>query len=91
MKKIYLIITIIIVVLALLVGAFFGVRVLNSPEYALRQISVDVKESGIDGLMPHLTEDTREKIAKIKDITDNKLVSTVLKLLDKTDFVGVLK
>lgn len=90
MKKVYCVL-IIIVVLAVGISVFFMTRDTSSPEKTLHQISNDVKELGIDGLMPYLTEETKEKVSKITNVTDNKLVSTVLTLLDRTEFVGVLK
>ena len=89
-KKKLIIIGASVVVLAIAaVGVFHYFR--QTPEYVLMKISSDIKESGIDGLRPHLTEEAREKVDAITAITENKLLNTIVSFLDKKDYVGVLK
>lgn len=38
------------------------------------QIANDIEESGVDGLMPHLTEEAQEAVSAISSITENKII-----------------
>lgn len=90
MKKVfYIVIPIIVIVLS--IGIYFGISVINSPEYALMQIANDIEESGVDGLMPHLTDKAQETVSAITSITENKLVDSILAFLGKDDYTGILK
>lgn len=90
MKKVlYFVVPIIIIIIS--VGVYFGISIVNSPEYALMQIAKDVEESGVDGLMPHLTEEAQETVLAITSITENKLVNSILNFLGKDDYTGILK
>ena len=90
MKKVlYFVVPIIVIIIS--VGVYFGVSVINSPEYALMQIAKDVEESGVDGLMPHLTEEAQETVSSITSITENKLVNSILNFLGKDDYTNILK
>lgn len=90
MKKVlYFVVPIITIIIS--VGVYFGVSVINSPEYALMQIAKDVEESDVDGLMPHLTEEAQETVSAITSITENKLVNSILNFLGKDDYTGILK
>ena len=64
---------------------FFGISFLRSPEYALLQIAVDVKECGIEGIRPHLTDDAKETFDAILTITESKLVREVTSLFTQED------
>lgn len=88
-KALYFLIPIIVVVLS--IGVYFGISIINSPEYALMQIAKDVEKSGVDGLMPHLTEEAQETVSAITSITENKLVNSILNFLGKDDYTGILK
>lgn len=88
-KALYFLIPIIVVVLS--IGVYFGISIINSPEYALMQIANDVEESGVDGLMPHLTEEAQETVSAVTSITENKLVNSILNFLGKDDYTGILK
>lgn len=90
MKKTrYIVISIVILLLG--IGVFFSISIINSPEYALMQISNDIEESGLDGLMPHLTDEAQETVSAITSITENKLVNSIFSLFGKDDYAGVLK
>ncbi len=90
MKKVlYTAIPILVIVLSVVI--YFGISVINSPEYALMKIANDVEESGVDGLMPHLTEEAQETVSAITSITENKLVNSILTFLGKDDCTGILK
>ena len=90
MKKVlYIVIPILVIVLS--VGIYFGISIINSPEYALMQIANDVEESGVDGLMPHLTEKAQETVSAITSITENKMVDSILAFLGKDDYTSILK
>ncbi|MBQ2001207.1 MAG: hypothetical protein II241_05445 [Clostridia bacterium] len=82
---------ILIAVLLIGVGAFVGVSIIKSPEYALMQIKNDVQESGIDGLMPHLTDDAQKTVSTITSVTENQIVGALFSLFAKDDYVGALK
>ncbi len=90
MKKVlYFVVPIIVIIIS--VGVCFGISIVNSPEYALMQIAKDVEESGVAGLMPHLTEEAQETVSAITSITENKLVNSILNFLGKDDYTGILK
>lgn len=90
MKKArYIIIPILVIVLS--IGIYFGISKLNSPEYALMQVANDIEESGVDGLMPHLTDDAQDMVSAITSITENKTVNSILSFLGKDDYTSVLK
>lgn len=80
-----------IIILVMGIGVCLGVSFTRSPEYALMNIAKDVKESGLDGLMPHLTGEAKETVKAINSISENKLLNTILSVLDKDDYVSVLK
>lgn len=88
-KALYIVIPILVIVLS--VGIYFGISIINSPEYALMQIANDIEESGVDGLMPHLTDEAQETVSAITSITENKLVNSILTFLGKDDYTGILK
>ena len=80
-----------IVILVLSISVYFSVSITNSPEYALMQIANDIKELGVDGLTPHLTEEAQKMVSTIKSITENKFVYSILSIFNEEDYVGVLK
>lgn len=55
------------------------------------QIANDIEESGVDGLMPHLTEEAQETVSAISSITENKTINSILSIIGKDDYVGILK
>lgn len=82
----YIIIALLIVLIG--AGAIVGVSVFRSPEYALLQISKDIKESGMDGLTPHLTGDAKAAVDSITAIAENNVVGAIISLFggeDSTD------
>ena len=85
----YIVISIVILLIG--VGVFFGVSIIKSPEYALMQIANDIEASGIDGLMPRLTDEAQETVSAITSITENKLVNSIFSLWGNDDYVGILK
>lgn len=85
------IITIIIVLLLICVGGFIGDSVLRSPEYALTQISKDIKTSGIQGLKPHLTGNAKTIVDSAVAISENKIVNSIVSSLNTEDSIGALK
>ena len=54
-----------------------------SPEYVLGKAFLDIKKSGIDGLKPYLTEETKKKVEIITG--GMSLVSTVGKMVGASD------
>ena len=90
MKKALIIIGSIIAVFAIIITCV-GFYFVQTPEYALMKMYKDIKESGIDGLRPHLTEEAQETFDTVSAITDNKLVSSIIGLFDKNDYVSILK
>lgn len=68
-----------------------GIYFIHSPEYALMEIIDDVDSSGMDGLTPHLTQDARETVDAISAFTEQKTFSSIVGMLDKTDYAGILK
>lgn len=90
MKKALVIIGSIIAVLAIIITCV-GLYFIQTPEYALMEITKDIKESGIDGLRPHLTEDVQEALDVVFAITENKLVSSIMGLFEENDYISLLK
>lgn len=88
-KALYIVISILVIVLS--AGIYLGVSVINSPEYALMRIANDIQESGVNGLMTHLTDEAQEMVSAITSITENKTVNSILSLLCKDDYVSILK
>ncbi len=80
-----------VIALALAGAACAGIYFIHSPEYALLETIEDVNDSGIDGLMPHLTADAREAVDAVSVLTEQKTFSSIMGMLDKTDYAGILK
>ncbi len=78
----------VILALVLIAGVCGGVVFLRSPEYAAMKIVREMKESGMEGLRPYLTEDLQKKADAISSITNNKLVNLVIGLLGKEDAIN---
>lgn len=90
MKKVLLIICAVVLFLAVVAtSAYF--YIVNSPEYALKGIMEDVTSAGMDGLTPHLTSEVQTKINSVTTVTDNKLVSALIKVIGKSDYIDALK
>lgn len=79
MKKMVLWIGAVLIMIGIIV---LGIYVIHTPEYALMGIAEDVKESGMDGLQPHLTGDTEELFENIRKVTENKLVRSLTGVFD---------
>lgn len=78
----------VILALVLIAAVCGGVVFLRSPEYAAMKIVREMKESGMEGLRPYLTEDLQKKADAISSITNNKLVNLVIGLLGKEDVIN---
>lgn len=78
-----------LVVVLLCVVMFLTIKWFHSPEYAIARIVADVQSDGIDGLMPHLTEDAAHTVNSVKKIVENPIVSGLTNLLaeDKVSFL----
>lgn len=71
----------IMILFVLLLGIGIGVigyNKWNSPERALAETLLDVKKDGMAGLEKHLTEQSREAVESIQDISDDSLISNLL-------------
>lgn len=79
----------IVVFVFLLLGA--GIYFINTPEYTLIKIKNSVKESGIEGLDPYLTENAKKTINDILKISENKLIQITIGMFNKGNNVSVLK
>lgn len=77
-------------VLLIGLGILTGFAVKNSPELALLQIAKDVREYGLDGLMPHLTGNAESMAQTITDMAKNEVVAAVLGLAAQNKYAGVL-
>ncbi len=88
MKKGIVITVAVVLLAALIIG---GIAVAGSPEVALLNIAKDVKESGVDGLLPHLTDGAEKTISSIVAVSENKIVGMLMSLLGDSDYTGVLK
>lgn len=82
--------------LAMVVTAF-GIFFVGTPEYALWRMASDVKEDGLNGLRPYLTENAEKTLDSITAISQNKVVKILAGLLmlygklSDTDYAGILK
>lgn len=88
MKKIT--ITVFSLLAILLVALFFTYRWwITTPEYALKQTISDVESDGLDGLMPHLTDDAAKVVDSVASFMENPIVSGITSLLvdDKAAFI----
>lgn len=90
MKKAFLIISSIVVLLAVIVGGF-GLYIMNTPEYALKSIIEDVNVSGMEGLEPHLTGKAKETLDAVSSVTESSLFNAFMGFFNQNDYVGVLK
>lgn len=79
-------------VLAILL-IFSGVSIywfITSPEYTLAAALKELKDNGYDAFRVYLTEETDEKLEKIRTITDNKIIGTILSLANKENYMKQL-
>ena len=90
MKKVILIISSIVLLLAVVIGGL-SLYIVNSPEYALKNIVEDVNTSGMEGLVPHLTEKAEKTLDRVSSVTENGLVNTIMGFIDQNDYVSVLQ
>lgn len=86
--------TIIIIVstVIILLAAFGGVVLyyISTPEYAIQRTISDVKESGIEGLKPHLTQETRKTVEDIISSVENPLISGIFQLQADSEQISFL-
>lgn len=90
MKKGFIIICSIILLLAAIAGGF-GLYIVNTPEYALKTIIEDINTSGIEGLEPHLTGKARKTLDTVSSVTESALFNTITGLINQDNYIGVLK
>ena len=91
-KVLYIVIPILVVLIG--AGGVFGVWFLNSPEYTLWKMSKDVAESGVDGLMPYLTDEAKETVNSITALVENPVAGAIIGFLGSggdSDVVTKLK
>lgn len=69
-KKPLIIALVFVVIVGIVISS---VAVFSSPQYALYKMAMDVKESGIDGLEPHLTENANKRLKVILGVANSKL------------------
>lgn len=75
--------------LALLIGGAV-LYIVNTPEYALAQIVKEVREIGIDAVIPNLTDNANKKISPILSIAKNNFVQSILSFLSDEDYASML-
>lgn len=73
MKKVAIILVSILAVISLGVGGFVFYKV-NTPEYALLETFVDLRDSGIDGLEEHMTKEAWTQVENVRNLSENPLV-----------------
>lgn len=83
--------SILVVALIALVTIGIGGYVINTPEYALKEIIRDVNDNGMEGLYPHLTDDAKKKINVVSAALRNDTVTSVIGLINKNNSISVLK
>ena len=89
MKKtlIILIIAASIVVVAGLVT--MSVIALKSPEAALAEIAIDVKNEGISGLKDHMSDSLLSRLHLDSDDSESPLITMVKEYLEKVNYFGI--
>ena len=90
MKKAILITISVLVLIATMITGI-GFYVTSTPEYALKETIDDVRDSGIEGLYPHLTDKARTTIDTVSSVMDNNIFNTILGFIDQNEYVSVLK
>lgn len=90
MKKKWFVLIALVLLLALTLG-ILGILVYRSPEYALWKISTDVKASGLEGLLPHLTGDARAILETATSVASNPLVLSLAGVLGGGDLSRILQ
>ena len=88
MKKALLIILSIVLILALIVVGV-GYYIVNTPQYALKQMMDDIKLSGMEGLRPHLTDEAGKTMDAI--VSGSGLVGGLISLINGGEYITVLK
>ena len=77
------------IVIVIILGSIIC-YVANSPEYALAMICAEMKESGFDAVLPHLTDAAYGKVEPIIRISNNRLVQSVMSLFSANEYASVL-
>ena len=90
MKKIWIILAAVLLVVAV-VGGIFWFKFTSSPEYALMQIGKDIEKMGIEGLYTHLTAEGQQMFDNIGKVTDNQIVGALVGLLGLEDDIAIFK
>ena len=90
MKKALLIIGSILALIAIIIVGV-GAYIINSPEYALKEIIEDVNDRGMEGLHPHLTVEARETIDAVSSVRKSDLFNATMGFISKSEYVSVLK
>ncbi len=76
MKKCMIIVVSVLMIICLGIGGYLLYKTVT-PEYALLETFMDVKESGIDGLESHMTKEGWAQVEKIKEITEHPIVAAL--------------
>ncbi len=82
MKKWMIILASVLMIICLGVGGYLLYKT-GTPEYALLETFMDIKESGIDGLEPHMTKEGWEQVKTIKEITEHPIVAALSSMFPK--------
>ena len=89
MRKIIISVICVIVAIALIFGA--GVLyVVNTPEYALKEMVSGMEEAGIDAILPKLTNEAYEKVEPVINIAENSVVQSIISLVSDSDYASIL-
>lgn len=64
--------------------------ILDSPEYALFRMVLQVQEEGFEAIIPCLTHDAYQKISPLLKVSENKIVQSILVLLPTEEYAGTL-
>lgn len=90
MKKTILIFCSVVLLLAVVVGGL-SLYIVNTPEYALKNIIEDVNDSGMEGLIPHLTGKAKDTLNTVSSVAESDLFNTIMGFINQNDYIGVLK
>ncbi len=90
LKKVAVIIIVIISIVSI-IAVLGGIYFVNTPEYALMKMIDDIEKDGLNGLNPYLTGDAEKAVNAITEISENKLVNSIIEVFDRENKVSILK
>ncbi|MBQ2881118.1 MAG: hypothetical protein IJE40_02515 [Clostridia bacterium] len=88
MKKFLSVVLSIAVVVAIIGG--IALYVVNTPEFALVKVCLDVEKNGFDAVLPHLTDSAYKKVDPVLKIANSDFMQSILSFVSDEDYATVL-